>query len=130
MRRREFITLLGGAAASLPLTARAQQSSEMRRIAVLASGNADDQGLKSALAAFQQRLQQLGWTDGQNLRIELRRGEGDEEKIRKYSGELAALAPDVILALGSSSGTIVAGDPRRADRVCVRPRPGWLRLRQ
>ena len=103
MRRREFITLLGGAAASLPLTARAQPSSEMRRIAVLASGNADDQGLKSALAAFQQRLQQLGWTDGQNLRIELRRGEGDEEKIRKYSGELAALAPDVILALGSST---------------------------
>jgi putative tryptophan/tyrosine transport system substrate-binding protein len=113
MRRREFITLLGGAAASLPLTARAQQSSEMRRIAVLASGNADDQGLKSALAAFQQRLQQLGWTDGQNLRIELRRGEGDEEKIRKYSGELAALAPDVILALGSST----VGQLLQATRV-------------
>jgi len=113
MRRREFITLLGGAAASLPLTARAQQSGEMRRIAVLASGNADDQGLKSALAAFQQRLQQLGWTDGQNLRIELRRGEGDEEKIRKYSGELAALAPDVILALGSST----VGQLLQATRV-------------
>ena len=113
MRRREFITLLGGAAASLPLTARAQPSSEMRRIAVLASGNADDQGLKSALAAFQQRLQQLGWTDGQNLRIELRRGEGDEEKIRKYSGELAALAPDVILALGSST----VGQLLQATRV-------------
>ena len=113
MRRREFITLLGGAAASLPLTARAQQSSEMRRIAVLASGNADDQGLKSALAAFQQRLQQLGWTDGQNLRIELRRGEGDEEKIRKYSGELAALEPDVILALGSST----VGQLLQATRV-------------
>jgi putative tryptophan/tyrosine transport system substrate-binding protein len=113
MRRREFITLLGGAAASLPLTARAQQSSEMRRIAVLASGNADDQGLKSALAAFQQRLQQLGWTDGQNLRIELRRGEGNEEKIRKYSGELAALAPDVILALGSST----VGQLLQATRV-------------
>ena len=113
MRRREFITLLGGAAASLPLTARAQQSSEMRRIAVLASGNADDQGLKSALAAFQQRLQQLGWTDGQNLRIDLRRGEGDEEKIRKYSGELAALAPDVILALGSST----VGQLLQATRV-------------
>ena len=113
MRRREFITLLGGAAASLPLTARAQQSSEMRRIAVLASGNADDQGLRSALAAFQQRLQQLGWTDGQNLRIELRRGEGDEEKIRKYSGELAALEPDVILALGSST----VGQLLQATRV-------------
>ena len=113
MRRREFITLLGGAAASLPLTARAQQSGEMRRIAVLASGNADDQGLKSALAAFQQRLQQLGWTDGQNLRIELRRGEGDEEKIRKYSGELAALEPDVILALGSST----VGQLLQATRV-------------
>jgi hypothetical protein len=71
---------LGGAAASLPLTARAQQSSEMRRVAVLSSGNADDQLLKSALAASQQRLQQLGGTDGQNLRQEtllsVRRGKG------------------------------------------------------
>jgi len=69
---------------------------------VLAGGNVDDQVVKSALAAFEQGLQQLGWTDGRNLRIDLRRGEGDLENIRKHSAELAALAPDVIVTLGSS----------------------------
>jgi putative ABC transport system substrate-binding protein len=103
MLRREFITLLLSAAASLPFTARAQQSSAMRRVVLLVSGNADDQVFKSALAAFQQRLQQLGWTDGQNLRIDLRRGAGDLENIRRHSAELAALAPDVIVTLGSSA---------------------------
>jgi putative ABC transport system substrate-binding protein len=104
MRRREFITLLGNAAvAGLPCTAHAQQSSTRRRIAVLFGGNVDNQEIKSALAAFQQGLHQLGWVEGQNLRSELRRGEGDEEKIRKHAGELAALAPDVIVTIGSST---------------------------
>jgi putative ABC transport system substrate-binding protein len=104
MRRREFITLLGSAAtAGFPPTVRAQQSSAMRRVAVLFGGNVDFQEIKSALAVFQQGLQRLGWVEGQNLRSELRRGEGDEEKIRKHAEELAALAPDVIVTIGSST---------------------------
>jgi putative ABC transport system substrate-binding protein len=105
MRRREFITLLGGMAVTTPwpLTARAQQPNGMRRIAVLTSGNAADQLFKSALAAFQQGLQQLGWTDGRNMRIDLRLGAGDIENIRRLASELAALAPDVIIAVGSST---------------------------
>jgi len=104
MRRREFITLLGGMAVTSPwpLTARAQQPNEMRRIAVLSSGNAD-QLFKSALAAFQQGLQQLGWTDGRNVRIDLRPGRGDLDTIRKHASELAALAPDVIVTAGGSA---------------------------
>jgi putative ABC transport system substrate-binding protein len=98
------MTLLGSAAtAGFPLTARAQQSSTTRRIAVLFGGNVDFQEIKSALAVFQQGLRQLGWVEGENLRSELRRGEGDEETIRKHAGELAALAPDVIVTIGSST---------------------------
>jgi putative ABC transport system substrate-binding protein len=98
------MTLLGSVAtAGLPLTARAQQSSSTRRIAVLFGGNVDFQEIKSALAVFQQGLQRLGWVEGQNLRSELRRGEGNEEKIRKHAEELTALAPDVIVTIGSST---------------------------
>jgi len=105
MRRREFITLLGGMAVTSPwpLSARAQQPNEMRRIAVLSSGNAADRLFKSALAAFQQGLQQLGWTDGRNVRIDLRPGRGDLDNIRKQASELAALAPDIIMAVGGST---------------------------
>ena len=104
MRRREFIMLLGSTAtAGLPLTADAQQSSAIRSIAVLFGGNVDFQEIKSALGVFQQGLQQLGWVEGQNLRSEVRRGEGDEDKIRKHAEELAALAPDVIVTIGSST---------------------------
>ena len=105
MRRREFIALLGGTAAATPWprTARAQQPNGMRRIAVLASGNADVQVFKSAITAFQQGLQQLGWTDGRNVRIDLRLGTGDIENIRKHASELAALPPDVIVTVGGST---------------------------
>jgi putative ABC transport system substrate-binding protein len=115
MRRREFITLLGGLAATTPwpLTARAQQPERVRRIAVLTSGNADNQELKTALAAFQQGLQQLGWTDGRNVRIDLRRGAGDADIIRKHATELAALAPDVIVTAGAAT----AGQLLQATRT-------------
>jgi putative ABC transport system substrate-binding protein len=102
MKRREFIGLLG-ASSTWPIVARAQQPNEMRRIAVLSSGNQDDQLFKSALAAFQQGLQQLGWTDGRNVRIDLRPGRGDLDNIRKHASELAALAPDIIVAVGGST---------------------------
>ena len=103
MQRREFIGLLGGAAAAWPLAAHSQLPNEMRRIAVLSSGNQDDQLFKSAFAAFQQGLLQLGWTDGRNVRIDLRPGRGDLDNIRKHASELAALAPDIIMAVGGST---------------------------
>jgi putative ABC transport system substrate-binding protein len=101
MRRREFITLLGGVAA-WPLAARAQQPDRMRRIGALA-GIADDAEGQARFAAFQQGLQQLGWTEGHNVRIDYRWGGGDADNIRKHAAELAALAPDVILAGGGAA---------------------------
>ena len=102
MRRREFISLLGGAAAAWPFAARAQQGERMRRIGVLMPLAEDDPEGQSRLRAFVQGLQQLGWTDGRNLRIDIRWGAGDAERIRRYAAELAALAPDVILAGGGA----------------------------
>src|SRR5262245_5800142 len=102
MQRRDFITLLGGAVA-LPFAARAQESERMRRIGVLMPGTADDAEYKIRLAAFLQGLQQLGWSDGRNVRIDTRWAAGDANLVRKYAAELVALAPDVILAPGSSS---------------------------
>jgi phosphodiesterase/alkaline phosphatase D-like protein len=103
MRRREFITLLGGAAA-WPLAARAQQSEHMRRIGALAGGvAAGDPETVARSAAFLQGLAQLGWTEGRNVRIDYRWGLGNADNIRKYAAELAALAPDVILASGTST---------------------------
>jgi putative tryptophan/tyrosine transport system substrate-binding protein len=100
MRRREFITLLGGTAAAWPLAARAQQGERMRRIGVLMSVAADGPEGQVRLAAFLNRLQQLGWTDGRNVRIDLRWGAGDADLSRKYAAELVALGPDIILASG------------------------------
>ena len=102
MKRREFITLLGGAVA-LPLAANAQQPEPMRRIGVLFPGGADDQGGQARLTAFLQGLQSLGWTDGRNVRIEYRWGGSDAERLRKHAEELAELAPDVILATGTGA---------------------------
>jgi len=102
MRRRDFITLIGGATAAWPLAARAQQGERMRRIGVLLSPAADDLEYQDRIAAFQQALQQLGWTDARNVRVDIRWGLGsDTELIRKNVAELVALTPDVILALGS-----------------------------
>jgi ABC-type uncharacterized transport system substrate-binding protein len=101
MKRREFITLLGGAVAAWPVAAHAQQAQRMRRIGVLMNLAADDAQSMARIAAFLQGLQQLGWTDGQNVAIEYRWGAGDPERIRKFAAELVALAPDVILAVGA-----------------------------
>jgi putative tryptophan/tyrosine transport system substrate-binding protein len=101
VKRREFITLLGGAAASWPLAARAQQPERMRRIGVLFGAGADDGDIQARHGAFLQALQQLGWTDNGNVRIDTRFGAGNANNIRRYSAELATLAPDVILATGN-----------------------------
>jgi putative tryptophan/tyrosine transport system substrate-binding protein len=102
MRRREFITLLSGAAA-WPLTARAQQPERMRRIGVLVNLPADDPQAQVRNAALLQGLQELGWTVGRNLRIDFRWGAGNAENVRKFAAELVALAPDLILAPGTST---------------------------
>jgi putative tryptophan/tyrosine transport system substrate-binding protein len=101
MRRREVITLLGGAAAAWPFAARAQQAERMRRIGVLMNLAADDPESPVRLAAFLQGMQQLGWTDGRNMRIYTRWGAADIDRSRRYATELVGLAPDVILASGS-----------------------------
>jgi len=103
MKRRDFITLLSGAAAAWPLAARAQQPEQMRRIGVLMNRAADNPQGQVRLAAFQQALQQLGWSDGRNVRIDIRWGENDVERERKYATELVALAPDVVIAGGAMS---------------------------
>jgi putative ABC transport system substrate-binding protein len=103
MKRREFILALGGAAATWPLTARAQQPERMLRIGVVVPLAADDPEIKTRIAAFQQELAQLGWADGRNVRIEYRWGASDPDRSRRHAAEFAALAPDVIFATGNST---------------------------
>src|SRR5262249_39644982 len=103
MRRREFITLLGGATAAWPLAATAQQPDRMRRIGVLTPFASDDPAEQTRVLAFAQALAQSGWIEGRNVRIEIRWGASDPERIRRYVAELVALAPDVILAVSSAT---------------------------
>ena len=136
MRRREFITLVGGVAA-WPLAARAQQPGQMRRIGVLMNVAADNPRGQAGVAAFQQVLQQLGWSDGRNVRIDTRWGANDIDLDRKYAAELVALAPDVILASSTPSVTalqhvtrtlpivfVQVSDPVGAGVVDTLARPG------
>jgi len=105
MRRREFITVLAGAAAMWPFAARAQQSDRVRRIGVLMASTADDPEYQARNAAFQQGLQQLGWSDGRNVHIDTRWATTKPDDIRRHAAELAALTPDVILA-GTGTATV------------------------
>jgi putative tryptophan/tyrosine transport system substrate-binding protein len=136
VRRREFILGLGGAAA-WPLAARAQQHERMRRIGVLMNVAADNPRGQAGVAAFQQVLQQLGWSDGRNVRIDTRWGANDVDLDRKYAAELVALAPDVILASSTPSVTalqhvtrtlpivfVQVSDPVGAGVVDTLARPG------
>jgi putative tryptophan/tyrosine transport system substrate-binding protein len=102
MKRREFITLLGGAAAAWPLAAHAQHAGGIRRIGVLMNLTAADPEGQARLAAFLQALQGLGWTDSHNVRIETRWSGGEPDRARTYAAELVALA-DVILADGGTT---------------------------
>jgi putative ABC transport system substrate-binding protein len=136
MRRREFLTLLGGAAA-WPLAARAQQPARMRRIGVLLAGAADDAQFQALVGAFLQGLGQSGWTIGHNVRIDIRWATTNAAEIRRHAAELAALAPDVILAHGAAAvGALlqatrtvpivfpVVSDPVAAGLVNSLARPG------
>jgi putative tryptophan/tyrosine transport system substrate-binding protein len=101
--RREFITLLGGAAAAWPLAGRAQQGERIRRIGILLPASADDAVFQARVGAFHQGLALLGWTIGRNVRIDARWATTNPVDIRRHAAELAALAPDVILASGAST---------------------------
>src|SRR5437763_16426749 len=102
MRRREFISLFGSAVA-WPLAARAQHPERRRRIGVLLNLAADDPESQRRMTALVQGLQQFGWTDGRNVRIDARWGAGDAERLRKNAAELVGLVPDVIVAEGGAS---------------------------
>jgi putative tryptophan/tyrosine transport system substrate-binding protein len=114
MRRRDFVALLGGAAASLPLAARAQQGEGMRRIGVLMASAADDSENQARMAAFLQGLAQLGWTDGRNVRIDIRWATTNADDLRRHAAELAAPAPDVLVA---ASGTATVAPLLQATRT-------------
>ena len=103
MQRRDFIKVIASSAVAWPLAARAQQRERVRRVGILTPFPADDAEGQERLTAFAQALQQAGWTPGQNLRLDYRWGNGTAETMRKYAAELAALAPDVILASSSTS---------------------------
>jgi putative ABC transport system substrate-binding protein len=139
MRRREFTTLLGSAAASTawPLSIRAQQSEQIRRIGVLMGYAESDPAVQSYLGAFRSALAQLGWTDGSNLRIELRWGAVDPDRINTFAKELVDLRPDAILgtttivisALARETQTIpivfaIVLDPIGSGFVASLARPG------
>ena len=137
MNRRELIWLIGGAAVAWPLAARAQQGGGMRRIGVLLPASSDDADFQARVGVFLQVLGQLGWMIGRNLRVDIRWATTDAADIRRHAAELAALAPDVILAHGSSTvGPLrqatrtvpivfpVAGDPVAAGFVDSLGRPG------
>ena len=137
MRRRNFITLLGGAAAAWPLAARAQQPERMRRIGALMYLAADDPDSPALVAAFARGLQELGWIEGRNIQIDYRWGGGDLDRVRRYAAELVALAPDVILvtsgsalaALQNATRTVPivfasVSDPVGAGYVASLARPG------
>jgi putative ABC transport system substrate-binding protein len=113
MRRREFVTLVGGAAVSWSITSHAQQSDKTRLIGVLISYAESDRTARSEVAAFRGGLAKLGWTEGSNLRIELRWGNADPDTIRTLAKELIDLRPDVIL----SPTTLVTGALARETRT-------------
>ena len=120
MRRREFITLLGGAIATWPLAARAQRGDRVRRIAVLMTNAEDDPEGWTRAAAFRQGLRELGWTEGQNLRIDWRWSGGDVERMHDYAAEAAALAPDLIVAIGAAHVSAVKQATRSIPIASVR----------
>jgi putative ABC transport system substrate-binding protein len=136
MRRRDFLNLLGGGAAAWPLTARAQQAERVRLVGLLMPA-ADDATGQALAKAFRQGLEQLGWKDGRNLRIEIRWGSGDAERYKAYAAELIGLAHDVLVTASNIATTIAsrltrsipivftsASDPFETGLVDNMARPG------
>jgi putative ABC transport system substrate-binding protein len=119
IKRREFITLLGGAAAAWSLAARAQQGDRVRRIGVLMSLDEDDPEVKSRLSAFTQALAKLGWTVGRNVRMDLRFYGGDDNRSRAFAQELVGRQPDIILASSTPATVAVQRETRTIPIVFV-----------
>jgi putative tryptophan/tyrosine transport system substrate-binding protein len=119
MRRREFITLLGGAAAAWPLAARAQPSEPMRRVGILLPYSQGDADGQAVIAAFQRRLQDLGWTEGRNIRFEIRWAGGDPDKAQTFAKELIGMTPDVIVPSSNQVTTILQQETRTIPIVFV-----------
>jgi putative tryptophan/tyrosine transport system substrate-binding protein len=117
MRRREFIKAIAGSAAAWPLAAHAQQPEPMRRIGVLMNAVENKPQGQARVAAFRHALQQLGWSDGSNVRIDIRWGENNIDRERKYAVELVTLAPDVILAAGTMSVAALQRETRTTPIV-------------
>jgi putative ABC transport system substrate-binding protein len=122
MRRREFIRLLGGAAATRPLAARAEQDERMRRIGVLNPFAEGDREGQVRLRAFREKLRELGWTEGRSIKIEIRWSSSDAERARTYVAELLALAPDVMLANSSPNVAALLQATRTVPIVHKHPR--------
>ena len=127
MRRREFITLVGGAATGWPLAARAQQREQMRRIGVLMSA-ASDTDQQAGLAVFKEILHQLDWIDGRNMRIEVRWARGDPAEARRGAEELVELPADVITVTGQLGLEVLMRVTPSADRIQQYHRSSWERL--
>src|SRR5262245_11640680 len=103
MRRREFISVLGGAAAAWPLAARAQQAEPVRRLGILMAVSEIDADARKGIGILQERLQKLGWKDGNNIRIDYRWGNGDPDRIQELAQELVELPPDVLVGHSTPS---------------------------
>jgi len=117
MRRRAFITLIGGAAVAWPLAARAQQGDRVRRIGVLIQYDENDPLAKSLVSAFTQALAGLGWTDGRNLRMDVRWAGGDFNRMRTLAQELVGLQPEIILASGTPATLALQQETRTVPIV-------------
>src|SRR5258706_4750652 len=113
MERRDFIAFLGGVAAAWPLAVRAQQPERVRHIGMLNALGSDDPEAQARIAVLEQTLQQLGWVVGRNLKVEIRQIGGDVDRVRSDAAELVALAPDVILTIGS----LAVGPLEKATRT-------------
>ena len=122
MIRREFITALGGAAVAWPLAARAQQAERMRRIGMLLPAITNDDAFQDRIGAFLQGLQEAGWSIGRNVRIETRWASNNPTEIRRHAAELAALAPDVVVAFAASTVGAMLQAPARC-RSCFQASP-------
>jgi putative tryptophan/tyrosine transport system substrate-binding protein len=129
MRRRDFIEGIVGSAAAWPLAARAQQGESVRRIGVLMNRAASDPQGQVRVAAFKETMQQLGWTEGRNVQIDVRWGEDDFDLEQKNAAQLIALAPEIIFALGTLSVASLRRLSRTADRLCLCRRSArrWFR---
>jgi hypothetical protein len=129
MKRRELFTLIGGAAVAWPISALAQRSERVRHIGVLSPFSENDPETKSKLTAFKERFEHLGWTDGRNVQIEYRFADGNPERTRAAAAELAALAPDVILAYANPAVGTQAHHQHYPHRFHPSVRSGWKWIR-